>query len=173
MKKIFMMLAVATLPLCLAACGGGDVPEPATSAPAGQAASAGPVADGFQPRQLDSALPGGFEMPFSYHLRSDLTVVKDVPERRIQVDAFEMDAEAALDAMTRNFEAQGFRASDPRARDEGGQRVVYSHGDGRHATVSTWAPEEKKTASPGAASVVYAAWRLSPADSEEQELPQE
>lgn len=164
MKKTMLALA---LPLMLAACG----PQPPTAAPKSAADNEGgrPTGDTFTRQRLDQALPGGFEIPFDYHLRSDRVVDGEGPERRIQVDVFGADADGALDAITRNFRGQGFRASRPRDRTEGGQRVVYRHEDGRYATASTWTPDQKKTASPRAEAVAYIAWRLEAAATQAQD----
>lgn len=166
MKKTMLILALAALPPLLAGCG----PQPPTAEPTTAAdGRARPAGDTFARQRLDQALPGGFEMPFDYHLRSDRVVDGEGPERRIQVDVFGADADGALEAITRNFRDQGFRASRPRDRTEGGQRVVYRHADGRHATASTWTPEQKKTVAPRAEAVAYIAWRLESASAEAQD----
>ncbi len=152
-----IILTLAFLPLVLAGCGEDHGPS-ATSASSADLEPSGSQA--FDRRQLEEPLPEAFELPFAYHLRSDRVVEGEGPERRIQVDVFGLNADGTLEAITRRFRDQGYRPSKPRARTEGGQRVIYRHEDGRHATASVWAPDQKKTVSPGAESVAYIAWRL-------------
>ena len=158
-SKVAGRLLFAFLPLLLA-FGFAGCERQAGDDTAGQPADAARGSHGDSAptpgKQLAEPLPGGFELPFAYHLREDR--VADLgdgrSERRVLVDVLKGNVASARKQINAAFKEKGFAAGRA-VENRGGMRVSYRHKDGRWVNVTYWSQAERKPQARGAKAVVY------------------